>query len=259
MAGHASNRSSPRATSGTHGERRVPARCVHPHPLNGHAVTMCTPQVVHYVSEEDAEACHLPRQTSVKGPASAEDLADPGLALRDAQVGQVRSQLAGGAVAAGSAGQRVKAGAPEDRGGRKVGGQGYPVRGLRRGAGELVMDFLVGDRRAEHAGQDGLGDGGDSLPGAGGAVQVPPAVPPAAEAGLWGPAEPGLGWLPGEADADVGDDGAVLSDEHRVEVEFGDLGDVLHHGADPVQQLGEGRHVQRRGLAVSGEQPVGPQ
>ncbi len=55
----------------------------------------------------------------------------------------------------------------------------------------------------------------------------------------------------GEADADVGDDRAVLADEYRVQVELGDLGDVLDHGADPVQQLGEGGHVQRRGLAVS--------
>jgi len=62
------------------------------------------------------------------------------------------------------------------------------------------------------------------------------------------PAGTALGSSPGEADADVGDDDAVLPDEHRVEVELADLGDVLDHGADPVQQLGEGRHVQRRGL-----------
>jgi hypothetical protein len=42
-------------------------------------------------------------------------------------------------------------------------------------------------------------------------------------------------WSFGEADADVGDDGAVLPDEDWVEVEFGDLRDVLDHGADPVQ------------------------
>jgi hypothetical protein len=104
----------------------------------------------------------------------AEDCADLGLALRDAKIGQLRSQLGGGAVAAGAAGQRVQASAPEDRDGREVGGQGCPVRGLRRGAGELVLDFLVGDRRAEPAGQDRLGDGSDSLPGTGGAVQVSP-------------------------------------------------------------------------------------
>ncbi len=54
----------------------------------------------------------------------AEDLADLGLALRDAQIGQFRGQLGGGAVATRAAGERVQAGAPEDRGGREVGGQG---------------------------------------------------------------------------------------------------------------------------------------
>lgn len=57
----------------------------------------------------------------------AEDLADLGLALRDAQEGQVRSQLGGGAIAAGAAGQRVQAGAPQDRGRREVSGQGRPA------------------------------------------------------------------------------------------------------------------------------------
>jgi hypothetical protein len=64
----------------------------------------------------------------------------------------------------------------------------------------------------------------------------------------WEPAVLAVGWSSGEADADVGDDGAVLADEDRVQVELGDLGDVLDHGADPVQQLGEGRHVQRGGI-----------
>jgi hypothetical protein len=45
----------------------------------------------------------------------AEDLSDLGLALRDAQVGQFRSQLGGGAVAAGAAGECVQAGAADDR------------------------------------------------------------------------------------------------------------------------------------------------
>ena len=75
----------------------------------------------------------------------------------------------------------------------------------------------------------------------------------------WEPMVLAVGWSSGEADADVGDDGAVPADEYRVQVKLGDLGDVLDHGADPVQQLGEGRHVQRGGLAVSGEQPVGAQ
>ena len=66
-------------------------------------------------------------------------------------------------------------------------------------------------------------------------------------------------WLTGKADADVGGDGAVLADEYRVEVELCDLGDVFDHVADPVQQFGEGGHVQRRCLAVAGEQPVGAQ
>ncbi len=118
----------------------------------------------------------------------AEDLADLGLALRDAKEGQFHIEFGGGAIAARAAGQRVQAGAPQDRGGRELGGQGCPARGLRRGAGELVLDFLVGDRRAEHADQDGLGDGGDSLPGAGGALQVPPRR---AEAGR--DEEPGAG------------------------------------------------------------------
>ena len=39
-----------------------------------------------------------------------------------------------------------------------------------------------------------------------------------------------VGSLPGEADTDVGDDGAVLPDEDRVEVELGDLRDVLDDG-----------------------------
>ena len=64
-----------------------------------------------------------------EGPGVAEDLADLGLALRDAQVGQFRSQLSGGAIAARAAGQRVQAGAAEDRGGREVGGQGLPSPG----------------------------------------------------------------------------------------------------------------------------------
>src|ERR1017187_7278796 len=68
-----------------------------------------------------------------------------------------------------------------------------------------------------------------------------------------------VGWSYVEADADVGDDSAVLADEYRVQVKLGDLGDVLDHGTDPVQDLGERRHVQRGGLAVSGEQPVGAQ
>ena len=55
-----------------------------------------------------------------------------------------------------------------------------------------------------------------------------------------------VGWSYAEADADVGDDGAVLADEYRVQVKFGAFGDVLDHGTDPVQQLGERRHVQRR-------------
>ena len=48
-----------------------------------------------------------------------------------------------------------------------------------------------------------------------------------------------VGWSYVEADADVGDDSAVPADEYRVQVELGDLGDVLDHGADPVQQLGK--------------------
>jgi hypothetical protein len=52
-----------------------------------------------------------------EGTGAAEDLADLGLALRDAQVGKFRSQLGGGAIAARAAGQRVQAGAPEYRGG----------------------------------------------------------------------------------------------------------------------------------------------
>jgi hypothetical protein len=52
--------------------------------------------------------------------------------------------------------------------------------------------------------------------------------------------------LPGEADADVGGNGAVLPDEDRVEAEFGDLGMSSTMTLTPVQ-LGEGRHVQRRG------------
>jgi hypothetical protein len=67
----------------------------------------------------------------------------------------------------------VQAGAAEYRGGREVGGQRFPAWDLRRRAGELILDFLVDDRRAERAGQDGLGDEGDALPGASGAVQVP--------------------------------------------------------------------------------------
>jgi hypothetical protein len=55
---------------------------------------------------------------------AAEDLADLGVSLRDAQVGQFCSQFGGGAIAAGAAGQSVQAGAPEDRGGREVSGQG---------------------------------------------------------------------------------------------------------------------------------------
>jgi hypothetical protein len=62
-------------------------------------------------------------------------------------------------------------------GGREVGGQGFPVRGLRRGAGELVLDFLVGDRRAERAGQDGLDAGGDFPSGAGGGFRYHQAAP----------------------------------------------------------------------------------
>ena len=54
------------------------------------------------------------------------------------------------------------------------------------------------------------------------------------------PAGTALGSSPGEGDAGVGDDRAALADEHRVQVELGDLGDVLDHGADPVRQLGEG-------------------
>ena len=71
----------------------------------------------------------------------------------------------------------------------------------------------------------------------------------------WEPMVLAVGWSSGEADADVGDDGAVPADEYRVQVKLGDFGDVLDHGADPVQELGEGCHVQP-GLAVSGEQPV---
>jgi len=68
----------------------------------------------------------------------------------------------------------VQAGAPEYRGRVEVGGQGFPAWGLRRCAGELALDFLVDDRRAERAGKYVPGDGGDLLPGAGGAVPVPP-------------------------------------------------------------------------------------
>jgi hypothetical protein len=50
-----------------------------------------------------------------EGAGVAKDLADSGLALRDAQVGQFRRKLDGRAVAAGAAGERVQAGAPEDR------------------------------------------------------------------------------------------------------------------------------------------------
>jgi hypothetical protein len=56
------------------------------------------------------------------------------------------------------------------------------------------------------------------------------------------------GWFrrrSGETDADVCHDGTVLAHEYRVQVDLGDLGDVLDHGVDPVQELGEGRHVQR--------------
>ena len=54
-----------------------------------------------------------------------------------------------------------------------------------------------------------------------------------------------VGWSFAEADADVGDDGAVLADEYRVQVKLGDLGDVFDHGTDPVQELRERRDVQR--------------
>src|SRR5260370_10415987 len=105
----------------------------------------------------------------------AEDLADLCLALRDTQVGQFLGQLGGRQIASRAAGERVKAGTPEGRRWRKVGSQRCPTGGLRRGTGELVLDFLVGDRRAERTVQDGLGVRGDSLPGAGGGGDVPPA------------------------------------------------------------------------------------
>ena len=122
---------------------------------------------------------------------------------------------------------------------------------------------------------------GPSTPGSASSLLSPPRLPSptvttgSARRGQRRTATPGTAWtslrrgdrpavrprcrLTGEADADVGGDGAVLADEYRVEVELCDLGDVFDHVADPVQQFGEGGHVQRRGLAVAGEQPVGAQ
>jgi len=73
----------------------------------------------------------------------------------------------------------------------------------------------------------------------------PPASPKAPE-----PAGDGPRLVTREADADVG---AVPPDEHRVEIKLGKLGDALGHGADPVQQLDEGRHVQSPELPVPEE------
>ena len=126
------------------------------------------------------------------------------------------------------------------------------VMGVTQAAWPLAV--VLSCRWQTHDGQDALPGTGEprarSSPhtgsGSGAELDAAPAVRPRYR-------------LTGEADADVGGDGAVLADEYRVEVELGDLGDVFDHVADPVQQFGEGGHVQRRGLAVAGEQPVGAQ
>ena len=62
---------------------------------------------------------------------------------------------------------------------------------------------------------------------------------------------------PRDPDPRVDDDGAVGQADHRVEVELGELGEVVGELREPVQHVGERGGVGGRGAAEPGDEPPG--